>query len=84
MVLFTSYLSLVQAQDKVFAVALPRGSLMMDRFENNMILYRPVGLQELELIYDRGMKAFPPTRCASGTIVTASASTTDLLSSPSA
>ena len=25
----------------------------------NMILYRPVGLQELELIYDSGMKAFP-------------------------
>jgi len=24
-----------------------------------MILYRPVGLQELALIYDRGMKAFP-------------------------
>ena len=24
-----------------------------------MILYRPVGLQELELIYDSGMKAFP-------------------------
>src|SRR5262245_17600770 len=24
-----------------------------------MILYRPVGLQELELIYDGGMKAFP-------------------------
>ena len=24
-----------------------------------MILYRPVGLQELELIYDNGMKAFP-------------------------
>src|SRR5687767_11561529 len=32
---------------------------MMDRFENNMILYRPVGLQELALIYDSGMKAFP-------------------------
>src|SRR5215208_3880866 len=32
---------------------------MMDRFNNNMILYRPVGLQELELIYDSGMKAFP-------------------------
>src|SRR5215216_2639019 len=31
----------------------------MDRFNNNMILYRPVGLQELELIYDSGMKAFP-------------------------
>ena len=31
----------------------------MDRFENNMILYRPVGLQELALIYDSGMKAFP-------------------------
>src|SRR5215207_298685 len=29
------------------------------RFENNMILYRPVGLQELALIYDSGMKAFP-------------------------
>ena len=25
----------------------------------NMILYRPVGLEELELIYDSGMKAFP-------------------------
>src|SRR5258706_2912533 len=24
-----------------------------------MILYRPVGLQEMELIYDNGMKAFP-------------------------
>src|ERR1044071_7075649 len=24
-----------------------------------MILYRPVGLQELELIYDNGMQAFP-------------------------
>jgi hypothetical protein len=32
---------------------------MMDRFDNNMILYRPVGLQELELIYDSDMKAFP-------------------------
>jgi tetratricopeptide (TPR) repeat protein len=32
---------------------------MKDRFENNMILYRPVGLQELALIYDSGMKAFP-------------------------
>src|SRR6266496_865104 len=32
---------------------------MKDRFANNMILYRPVGLQELELIYDSGMKAFP-------------------------
>src|SRR5215216_528229 len=31
----------------------------MDRSYNNMILYRPVGLQELELIYDSGMKAFP-------------------------
>jgi hypothetical protein len=31
----------------------------MNRFGNNMILYRPVGLQELELIYDSGMKAFP-------------------------
>src|SRR5215216_5724083 len=31
----------------------------MDRFENNMMLYRPVGLQELALIYDSGMKAFP-------------------------
>ena len=29
-----------------------------------MILYRPVGLQELVLIYDSGMQAFPPTRCA--------------------
>jgi hypothetical protein len=32
---------------------------MMDRFETNMILYRPVGLQELALSYDSGMKAFP-------------------------
>jgi tetratricopeptide (TPR) repeat protein len=32
---------------------------MKDRFDSNMILYRPVGLQELELIYDSGMKAFP-------------------------
>src|SRR6266511_722697 len=32
---------------------------MKDIFDNNMILYRPVGLQELELIYDSGMKAFP-------------------------
>ena len=24
-----------------------------------MILYRPVGLKELELIYDSGMRAFP-------------------------
>ena len=32
---------------------------MMNRFENNMILYRPVGLQELALIYDSDMKAFP-------------------------
>ena len=31
----------------------------MDRFDSHMILYRPVGLQELELIYDSGMKAFP-------------------------
>src|SRR5215216_4161179 len=31
----------------------------MDRFNNNMILYRPVGLQELALIYDSYMKAFP-------------------------
>jgi tetratricopeptide (TPR) repeat protein len=38
---------------------LPRGSWKIDRFENNMILYRPVGLQELALIYDSGMKAFP-------------------------
>src|SRR6266498_353732 len=30
-----------------------------DRFDSNMILYRPVGLQELELIYDSGMEAFP-------------------------
>jgi hypothetical protein len=35
-----------------------------------MILYRPVGLRELVLIYESGMQAFPPTRCASGTIVT--------------
>ena len=33
--------------------------MLRDRFENNMILYRPVGLQELALIYDSGMKAFP-------------------------
>jgi tetratricopeptide (TPR) repeat protein len=32
---------------------------MTVRFDNNMILYRSVGLQELELIYDSGMKAFP-------------------------
>jgi tetratricopeptide (TPR) repeat protein len=32
---------------------------MMNRSENNMILYRPVGLQELALIYDSDMKAFP-------------------------
>jgi hypothetical protein len=32
---------------------------MIGRSENNMILYRPVGLQELALIYDSGMKAFP-------------------------
>jgi tetratricopeptide (TPR) repeat protein len=31
----------------------------MDGSDNNMILYRPVSLQELELIYDSGMKAFP-------------------------
>jgi tetratricopeptide (TPR) repeat protein len=31
----------------------------MDRFEKDMILYRPVGLEELALIYDSGMKAFP-------------------------
>jgi tetratricopeptide (TPR) repeat protein len=31
----------------------------MDRLENNMILYRPVALHEMELIYDGGMKAFP-------------------------
>jgi hypothetical protein len=30
-----------------------------DRFDNIMILYRSVGLQEMELIYDNGMKAFP-------------------------
>ncbi len=30
-----------------------------NRFDDNMILYRPVGLQELELIYDSGMKTFP-------------------------
>jgi tetratricopeptide (TPR) repeat protein len=32
---------------------------MMDRFDDNMILYRPVGLQEMALIYDSEMKAFP-------------------------
>jgi len=61
-----------------------------------MILYRPVGLQELVLIYDSGMKAFPPTRCAhlhcdehvvpvqvSGHIVTPPAATTNLLPGPS-
>ena len=32
---------------------------MKDRFETRMILYRPVGLQEMALIYDSGMKAFP-------------------------
>ncbi len=31
----------------------------MERFDNNMILYRSVGLQELELIYDSGMEVFP-------------------------
>lgn len=31
----------------------------MAKFDNSMILYRPVGLQELELIYDSGMRAFP-------------------------
>src|SRR6266498_5883037 len=30
-----------------------------NRFDDDMILYRPVGLQELELIYDSGMKTFP-------------------------
>src|SRR6266496_3666091 len=29
------------------------------RFDNHMLLYRPVGLQELALIYDSGMKTFP-------------------------
>jgi len=38
---------------------LPNDSWMMDKFENNTILYRPVNLQELALIYDSGMKAFP-------------------------
>jgi len=37
----------------------PRGSWKMDRFDTPMILYRPVGLQELALIYDSDMKAFP-------------------------
>src|ERR1700752_1172840 len=32
---------------------------MMDKFSKDTILYRPVSLQELELIYDSGMKAFP-------------------------
>lgn len=32
---------------------------MMDTVKNHMILYRPVGLQELALIYDSGMQAFP-------------------------
>ena len=32
---------------------------MTDSFENKMILYRPVGLQEVALIYDSGMKTFP-------------------------
>ena len=27
---------------------------------NTEILYRPVGLQELKLIFESGMKAFPP------------------------
>jgi len=31
----------------------------MDRFDTKMILYRPVGLLELELIYDSGMQVFP-------------------------
>ncbi|HET9906819.1 MAG TPA: hypothetical protein VFQ23_09265, partial [Anaerolineales bacterium] len=43
----------------MFAGTLPRGSWMIDRYENKMILYRPVGLQELALIYDSGMQAFP-------------------------
>src|SRR6266542_908050 len=30
-----------------------------EQVRNNMILYRAVGLQELELIYDSGMQAFP-------------------------
>jgi tetratricopeptide (TPR) repeat protein len=34
--------------------------IFTQRFElNNMILYRPVGLPELELIYDSGMRVFP-------------------------
>ncbi len=41
--------------------AKPKGlyNWIMDSFQNNMTLYRSVGLQELALIYDGGMKAFP-------------------------
>jgi cellulose biosynthesis protein BcsQ len=35
------------------------GFIGNDSENENMILYRPVGLQELELIFDSGMKAFP-------------------------
>ena len=52
-------LSEMHAQDKRFEATLLRSSWKMDRFENKMILYRPVGLQEMALIYDSGMKAFP-------------------------
>jgi tetratricopeptide (TPR) repeat protein len=31
----------------------------MDSMENTVVLYRAVGLQEMALIYDSGMKAFP-------------------------
>jgi tetratricopeptide (TPR) repeat protein len=32
---------------------------MIGRLEKEMILYRPVGLEEMALIYDSGMKSFP-------------------------
>src|SRR5512147_2372853 len=32
---------------------------MVDNPQNYMILFRPVGLQELELIYDSSMQSFP-------------------------
>src|SRR5574341_1394705 len=33
---------------------------MIKPLNNIMFLYRPVGLHELELVYESGMKAFPP------------------------
>ena len=35
------------------------GIIGKDRFNQDMILYRPVGLKELELMYDSGMQSFP-------------------------